>query len=766
MAGPTAEEQLYIELINETRLDPMGNAARYISSYAPLISTDPAIQSALDYFEVNGAALQAAYAALIPVGPLAWNENLGAAAQFHSSAMIAADQQEHQLPGGPDLVARIEAAGYANWSNLGENIYAYSESAIYGHAGFMVDWGFGPDGMQSPAGHRVNIMSASFREIGFDVTAEASPATQVGPQVVTQDLGTRFNAYFVLGVAYSDNDDDRFYSLGEGRGGLTISAGGSFAVSAASGGYSVQVGRGAVSISLSGGGLSSSVTVDTVIAQENLKLDVVDGNTLLSSGSISVTGGPIATLRAIGVRGLSLSAGSGNQTVEGNAGNDVLSGGGGNDTLIGNGGTDTAVYSGNRSHYQISREGQNYRVVDQRTGAADGNDLTVGIERYQFADGIVLAANLAVAVNSAPVAAGDGAKTGKNIPVTIAVLANDSDPDGDILAVTAISDPLHGAATLGSGGQISYVPDDDFIGRDSLTYTVSDGNGGAATATVEIDVNDARFRLLAVDGFVGAAKGAGGIFGANGFQDITVLAGSGQVTLDASFTRGNDIVRLEGNAASYTIERSGSSAIVRQGSTEVTIPLGTTGLALVFDDGVRELVFDLAVGSARIGAQDFGVSAEAIAAPPEAMALAGGADPDAIARLVLAQNGEVSIAGKFSVFGTNGPDALQVLDGSVTLDASFARGGDMLSLPNAASEYQAYLAGSQLILVDADDTVAIPIGTSGMLIAFSDDDRTLRFDPASAKVLLGDQEIEAGSALNAEPLIPPSVLDVLSSNYL
>ena len=67
MANPTAEEQFLLELINEARLNPLANAARYISSYSPLTSSDGDIQTALTYFGVSGTALQSAYAALTAV---------------------------------------------------------------------------------------------------------------------------------------------------------------------------------------------------------------------------------------------------------------------------------------------------------------------------------------------------------------------------------------------------------------------------------------------------------------------------------------------------------------------------------------------------------------------------------------------------------------------------------------------------------------------------------------------------------------------------
>lgn len=90
--------------------------------------------------------------------------------------------------------------------------------------------------------------------------------------------------------------------------------------------------------------------------------------------------------------------------------------------------------------------------------------------------------------NTPPVAVADTVATLRDQPVTINVLANDSDADGDPLTVSAIGTPLHGAATT-DGQTITYTPNLSFVGVDSFTYTILDGRGGAATATVTITVN-------------------------------------------------------------------------------------------------------------------------------------------------------------------------------------------------------------------------------------------------------------------------------------
>src|SRR4029079_9607337 len=68
--------------------------------------------------------------------------------------------------------------------------------------------------------------------------------------------------------------------------------------------------------------------------------------------------------------------------------------------------------------------------------------------------------------NQAPNTAADTAATPRGIAVTINVLANDTDPNGDALTITAISKPQFGAATT-NGQNVTYTPKAGFAGQDS-----------------------------------------------------------------------------------------------------------------------------------------------------------------------------------------------------------------------------------------------------------------------------------------------------------
>jgi VCBS repeat-containing protein len=94
--------------------------------------------------------------------------------------------------------------------------------------------------------------------------------------------------------------------------------------------------------------------------------------------------------------------------------------------------------------------------------------------------------------NTSPIANNDLYETAEgqtlNVDAANGVLANDTDPDNNILTVTVNTDVANGTLNLNSNGSFSYTPDTGFTGTDSFTYILSDGNGGTDTATVTIMV--------------------------------------------------------------------------------------------------------------------------------------------------------------------------------------------------------------------------------------------------------------------------------------
>jgi len=95
--------------------------------------------------------------------------------------------------------------------------------------------------------------------------------------------------------------------------------------------------------------------------------------------------------------------------------------------------------------------------------------------------------------NDPPRTGNDSVTIDEDAIPTVSVLTNDSDPEGEALTVTAVSNPGHGTASY-TGTSVTYTPTKDYNGKDSFTYTVTDASGATSTATVSITirpVNDA-----------------------------------------------------------------------------------------------------------------------------------------------------------------------------------------------------------------------------------------------------------------------------------
>jgi hypothetical protein len=171
--------------------------------------------------------------------------------------------------------------------------------------------------------------------------------------------------------------------------------------------------------------------------------------------------------------------------------------------------------------------------------------------------------------NEAPIARNDTAVTQVNTPVTINVLANDSDPDGDPLTLTTTSSAAHGVLSLVPAGLVLYTPNPGYIGPDSFTYQISDGHGGSATATVTVTVNPANLPPVADASAT----------------ERTVISGNNSnavVHLDGS--RSSD---PDGDALTYSWLVDGGVVPVATGAiADIVLEVGTHTITLVVDDGL------------------------------------------------------------------------------------------------------------------------------------------------------------------------------------
>lgn len=94
----------------------------------------------------------------------------------------------------------------------------------------------------------------------------------------------------------------------------------------------------------------------------------------------------------------------------------------------------------------------------------------------------------------APFAKADAGQFVKNNPLSLDVLTNDFDLDGDTIEILAVEQASHGRTSIvnidgteGVSQRIAYLPDVNFVGTDSFRYTIKDSTGRESSATVTLN---------------------------------------------------------------------------------------------------------------------------------------------------------------------------------------------------------------------------------------------------------------------------------------
>jgi hypothetical protein len=121
----------------------------------------------------------------------------------------------------------------------------------------------------------------------------------------------------------------------------------------------------------------------------------------------------------------------------------------------------------------------------------DPNFFGTNVFSYTISDGSLMdSAVVTITIDNeddAPTAVDDAYTVDANSTDNVlTVLDNDNDLDGDSISISDMSGAANGTAVI-SGTAILYTPDPDFIGTDTFTYTITDGEL-TDTATVTITV--------------------------------------------------------------------------------------------------------------------------------------------------------------------------------------------------------------------------------------------------------------------------------------
>ncbi|WP_426359187.1 beta strand repeat-containing protein [Pseudocolwellia sp. HL-MZ19] len=143
--------------------------------------------------------------------------------------------------------------------------------------------------------------------------------------------------------------------------------------------------------------------------------------------------------------------------------------------------TNTGIISGTLDNSSSQNGPNNDGIYTITVTANDGRGGTVD-QSFDY-----------TVVNALPTAVNDDTSTTEDTAINIDVLVNDSDPDNDTLVVIEAS-AGNGTVVINVDNTLTYTPNTDFNGNDTIIYTISDGEGGESTASVNVTisaVNDA-----------------------------------------------------------------------------------------------------------------------------------------------------------------------------------------------------------------------------------------------------------------------------------
>ena len=372
--------------------------------------------------------------------PLAFNGDLNESSETHSSWMISTDTFSHTGAGGSSPGDRMTAAGYnfsGSWT-WGENIAWMSTRAPSGLADEVQQL---HTMLMNSSGHRANILNDSFQEIG--VGFEVGEFQNFEGAFATQNFARTASNAFLTGVAFDDQDSDRFYDINEGLGNITITAknNATGVVNTTStnqaGGYTLELTAGNYTVSFGGTGGTGIPTTSQVvnIGSRNLKLDLIDPaasnndsapqpeldpapqptpepapepspepapelNTITGTSRSDILTGTANNDEILGFRG--------NDIMFGDAGNDVIKGGRGTDLLFGGEDADTLTGGSGRDYFILNapfidavdvitdfKHGYDKIILDDaifstlNNGRLNANAFTTGTEARDATDMII-----------------------------------------------------------------------------------------------------------------------------------------------------------------------------------------------------------------------------------------------------------------------------------------------------------------------------------------------------------------------------------------
>ena len=259
---PSAEEQLFIYLLNKARHNP--------PAYGKSIGLD------LDKVE--------------PRPPLAVNKELTSSARFRAEDLSARNYFSHVDPDGIGPNWHALESGYAlgrqyardKKANNIESLQAGCRQAGDILSNLVIDRGV------SSLGHRKHLLSmddfyAQAREVGVGCFVPADgisgdkKARHYNGYFAAHTARTDSTDVFVTGVVYDDKNGNGLYDSGEGLGGVTVNCGVQSTTSMEQGGFSLPVKAGPIITGCQKGAFKGQAKAQVIMDKSNVHIEFISG---------------------------------------------------------------------------------------------------------------------------------------------------------------------------------------------------------------------------------------------------------------------------------------------------------------------------------------------------------------------------------------------------------------------------------------------------------------------------------------------------------
>ena len=379
------------------------------------------------------------------------------------------------------------------------------------------------------------------------------------------------------------------------------------------------------------------------------------------------------------------------------------------------------------------------------TNFVGDDSFTYTVESNGTLETATVTITITVSANQAPNAVADSATTNEDTSVVINVLANDTDPEGDAIEVVGAS-ASNGTVTVDVNGLVTYSPNTNFNGVDSISYTLRDSDGNESTGVVTVNVTAVNDAPVASDDAaqttdentvlntsVPVATDVDGTI--DSYQVVTTVS-EGSLTFNPdgsySFDPGADFDDLavgESRAVTFTYTATDNNGAVSSSKTVTITVTGSNDAPVVVNDAANAIengsavIINVLANDSDLEGDSLSITGVSVPAEQGVVAIIG----DSI---------EFTPATGFTGIATVNytvSDGLDSSDGTITISVTELTAAPVTTDDAQSTGENAVLSSSVPVATDVDGTIAsyqMVTSVAEGSLTFNPDG-TYSFDPGS-----------------------------------